>query len=368
MRHWHKLFATAAAVALGVFSTALFGSAPARAQDADDAPIHYHQFYGQGFASDEEVENALGNLSFSITDCQNDWLKPISRSVQVSTTKSDYSDQRVVEAVLYRAVKYAWSACPLTFYFGVYTTTKPRFDVQSVDVYLGDGTHALSATHMHGDFAQYIGPSYAWEAVSDTGAEARAQAASAAQQAEAARQVLEAQAQPVLPAQPPQIDDNKQEREAIAQAHFIHGLWTAMQWFVVITLSWLLFLLRHALARWYYFYFYPHPAEPIVKAALVSGTVLDGKALAGALSEISLGSPTFRAVRLEQAEQLFHQMQAVSIAQLRRQEEQSLASAREQYERAAHTSIQEAVALAAVALERAKALYRASQEIGVRRP
>jgi hypothetical protein len=112
-----------------------------------------------------------------------------------------------------------------------------------------------------------------------------------------------------------------------------------------------------AVARWYYFTFHPHPAEPLVRAAISSPNVIDGRALAAALSELPPGNSTFRGVRLAQAEQLFNQMQAVSARKLRELE----THARAEYERAALVSVQEAVALAAVALERAKALYRARQ-------
>ena len=367
MNTQRRLVAVVVATALGAVSAELFGIGVARAQDGDGAPIHYHQFYGQGFASDEEVEHSLGSLSFSMTACANHWLKPINRSVRVSATKSDYGDPRVVETVLYQAVAFAWSACPLTFYIGAYMTTDPRYDVQSVDLYLGDGTHAISATYMHGDYAQSTGPSYTWESVEDTGIAARAQAAAAAEQVQAAQQAAEEQARQraalaAAQAEQAQMDERSQQRAEAEAVRSRHNLKIFALWAVPIGIALFLFAQRETLARWYYFYFFPHPAAPIIRAALGSGTVLDGKALAGALSELPPGSAIFRAVRLEQAEQLFSLMQAANAAQMRKQEERARKDARDQYERAALASIQEAVALAAVALERAKALYRASRE------
>jgi hypothetical protein len=113
----------------------------------------------------------------------------------------------------------------------------------------------------------------------------------------------------------------------------------------------------YSVARWYYFTFHPHPAEPLVRAAIESPNLGNGKALAAALGELPPGNSIFRGVRLVQAERLFNQMQVASARRLRAIE----AHAKAEYERAAVLSIQEAMALAAVALERAKALYRASQ-------
>ncbi|MEI9932663.1 MAG: hypothetical protein WDM89_19545 [Rhizomicrobium sp.] len=121
-----------------------------------------------------------------------------------------------------------------------------------------------------------------------------------------------------------------------------------------------LYALRTPVARWYYFNFHPHPAEPMVRRALQDGTVLNGRALASALSEMPPAGSILARVRLEQGEQLVAQMQAASRARIREFEKR----AAKEYERAALYSMQEAVALAAVALEKAKAVFRASNSIG----
>ena len=116
---------------------------------------------------------------------------------------------------------------------------------------------------------------------------------------------------------------------------------------------------REAIARWYYFTFHPHPAAPIVRDALKTGTRLDGRALAAELAELPPGNSIFRKVRLEQAEKLVTEMQVMSRAHVREYER----TAAEGYERAAVYATQEAVALAAVALEKAKAAWRTAEAI-----
>jgi hypothetical protein len=118
-----------------------------------------------------------------------------------------------------------------------------------------------------------------------------------------------------------------------------------------------------SIVRWYYFTFYPHPAEPIVTKALRSGTVLDGPSLARALGEVPPGSSTFRSVWFEQAERLIGQMQEMSAVKIQELERR----AADDYERAALSTTREAIALAAVALERAKAAWRASESMRTRR-
>lgn len=113
------------------------------------------------------------------------------------------------------------------------------------------------------------------------------------------------------------------------------------------------------IVRWYYFTFYPHPAEPVIRTALSSGSVLDGKALAAVLGERPSGSPAFRAVRVAQAESLIKEMQAMT----RRQMDELKARAKEQYEKSAVQQMQAALGEAAVALEKAKIFLRASKRM-----
>jgi hypothetical protein len=117
-----------------------------------------------------------------------------------------------------------------------------------------------------------------------------------------------------------------------------------------------------AIVRWYYFTFHPHPAEPIVQGAIRTGTVLDGRALANALGEVPPGNSIFRKVRLEQADRLVTGMQTMSREKVRAME----LRAANDFERAAFITTREAIALAAVALEQAKAAWQASEAMRMR--
>lgn len=116
---------------------------------------------------------------------------------------------------------------------------------------------------------------------------------------------------------------------------------------------------RVAIARWYYFTFHPHPAEPAIRSALAEGSVLDGKALATVLGEPPSGNAIFRAVRAAQTDALIGEMQAMTRAQMRELEER----AEEGYQRAAVQQMQAALADAAVALEQAKTFLNTSRGI-----
>jgi hypothetical protein len=109
----------------------------------------------------------------------------------------------------------------------------------------------------------------------------------------------------------------------------------------------------------YYFAFYPHPAEPLVRNAIISGAPLDGPSLSSALAEIPHGNRVLSKVRLVQAERLFAEMQAVSAERV----EELQRKAKTEQERAAAISAQEAIALAASALERSNAALRASRAV-----
>lgn len=112
-----------------------------------------------------------------------------------------------------------------------------------------------------------------------------------------------------------------------------------------------------AIARWYYFTFDPHPAEPVVRSALAQGRLLDGNRLAAALGEVPPNNRILQEVRIAQSERLVAEMQQASESTIR----ESLKAARSDQERAAYVGIQEAIALAAAALERAKAAHAASK-------
>jgi len=94
----------------------------------------------------------------------------------------------------------------------------------------------------------------------------------------------------------------------------------------------------------------------MVRAA-VRGRSLDGNAFASALGEVPSRNSILRDVRIVQGERLVERMSRVSERTIKR----DLARAREDHERAAFHGVQEAIALAAVALERAKTAHETSK-------
>ena len=120
-----------------------------------------------------------------------------------------------------------------------------------------------------------------------------------------------------------------------------------------------LYIQREEIARWYYFTFSPHPAEPAVRFALAKGRLLDGDRLAAALGEAPSDNRILREVRIAQGERLVAEMRQMSAQMIR----ETLRSARTDNARAAVVGVDEAIALAAVALERAKAAHAASRRL-----
>lgn len=118
--------------------------------------------------------------------------------------------------------------------------------------------------------------------------------------------------------------------------------------------------IREPVARWYYFNFHPHPAEPAIRAALSDSTVLNGKQLSTILGEPPADNAILRAVRAEQAQSLIAEMEAMTKRRIWELE----AHAKEQYEQAAAQQLQAALAQSAIALEQAKAMLHARQGVG----
>lgn len=371
-------------VGSAIFAAVLLGSQLSLADDWRPTFSLWHPGMkpvdGNPAASLDQVANSVGDVSAEVVCPSPNINFALKRGVRLTVGKSGdgYRDPGVLSTLLFRALDTAWSQCNTQMgSFG--------FSVGFAEIYAPNGPSGAPVLVARAD--QFIDIMQSWQTVTDVGAQqeqAAAEAAAqqqaeqqqqaqaaqqAAQQAQAAQEAAANQAQQqaaqaAAAAQQTQVDEQNRQQAALESARQMHQLWVFVQWCIPLGVALFLFSRRAILARWYYFYFHPHPAAPLVRAALSTGNVLDGKALAHALSEVPPGSAVFRAVRLEQAELLFHQMQAASAAHLRRQEQQAKSEAQRAYERAALNSIQEAVALAAVALERAKALYRASQQVG----
>ncbi len=324
-----------------VFFASLLGGISAWAGSSSANVPQYGQAFGEGFATPDEVEDALGQLTYTITACQNEAIGMPSRSVRVTAEKPDYENRRIVETVLYQAVRYAWQSCPLHVIFGM-TQESPqlRYEVKSVELHLPDGSLAVRATW----FASALGP-YRWGSVDDVGATSREAEARQLAQEEQARRNAEAQAQ-------------YQAQRAESSAAFWHGAkQIAIGIGILFALRWL-YRRRVRILRWYYFNFHPHPAEPMVRSAL-RGAPVDGKALGAALGELPSRDSILRGVRIEQGERIVEKMRRVSERTIK----QDRVRARADYEHAAFYGVQEAIALAAVALERARAAHTASKSI-----
>ncbi len=261
----------------------------ARSVAADEAPINYQQVYGLGFATDEEVEDALGTLTFSMTECGPRGLGSISRSVRVTSTKSVYENRRVIEAMLYRAAEFAWQNCPLHFFFGMSYLPALHRDIDVVDLYLPDGSEALRAANLLGDATFDVGTSYKWESIQDIGKQSRQ---------EAARKAAEAQQQ----AQRQKAAEEAAARSAAEWDQFWSNVWFGIKLLFWGAIAAWLFSIRETIMRWYYF-LTPHPATGMVETAMHSGVELDGKAFAEIMRPIP-GGRIEKEVRAEQARAL----------------------------------------------------------------
>ncbi len=361
MRTRYVPIARAAALVLGLISVVMPESA--QAQSAVDGARFEVQCPESGYRADEATAAAAARL----------------RSVRVTlnTQGLDYQQASVKMDLLRAAAQAVWSQCPITLPLSGTTFTTEAHSIGSAEIYgTPEAGSQLTLLLRATSYASYC---ICWEHVEDVYAQHQQvvaeQAAQRAAQEQAAtiaqQQAAQAAVQYQISQQQAVAQANQQAQQAAANAANSEAwdMWWANLWRTIKLIFWLgvsglvavwIIRRRNAIARWYYFTFHPHPAADLVAAAIGSHAPLDGSALARALGELPPGNSIFRGVRLEQAEQLFRRMQKVSEARIREQRER----AREGYERAALDSIQEAVALAAIALERAKALYRASQTVG----
>ena len=252
---------------------------------ANEVPINYQQVYGLGFATDEEVEGALGTLTFSMTECGHRGLGSVSRSVRVTSTKSDYGNRRVIETMLRRAAEFAWGNCPLHFWFGGSYLPALQRDIDRVDLYLPDGGEALQVSNLRGDDTFDVGKSYKWDYVQDIGDQRRQ---------EAARQAA-------------QVQQEQQRAEAYARHQAESDQFWSNVWFWIKVTFWgaiaaWLFSMRETFMRWYYL-LTPHPATAMVEAAIHRGVELDGKAFADIMRPMP-GGRIEKEVRAQQAHAL----------------------------------------------------------------
>jgi hypothetical protein len=301
-----------------------------------------HSYYGQGFASDDVINQHVGDIHISMDKCTTPENGFDERVVRVELEKSNYAWAKVVDGLLLRAAEFAWHNCARTYNHWIANGLDYFYNIHEVDIYTPDGQPVIRAelgAGYTGDGSMTSQHDYPWTVV-DLGAQRKQEAAQLAQQ-----QALAAQRAAW-----------EQQRDADAAA----GWATAGKVFRTILLllaAGLLFWMREPIARWYYFMFHPHPAAPAIRSALASGTVMDGKRLATILGEAPADGRILRAVRAEQAQALIVEMQSMTQARIRELE----ARAKEQYEHAAAQQLQAALAQAAVVHEQAKAMLNATQ-------
>lgn len=307
-------------------------SPPAPAVATDEMPINYQQVYGLGFASDQEMEDALGTLTFSVTECGERGLGSISRSVRVTSKKPDYENPRVIERMLYRAAEFAWENCSIHMTLGLSRLPALHRDIDQVDLYLPDGSQALRAANLRGDTALGTGKSYKWDSVNDIGEQRRQEAAQAAAQQQQDQQRAEASA-----------------RYQAEQNRFWSSVWFWIKvafWCAVA--AWL-FSKREIIMRWYYF-LTPHPAKAMVEASMHRGVELDGKAFADIMRPVP-GGRIEQKVREEQARKLAEKAHRYTEA-MRAEADRIKAKAQRETE---FIKAQDELTEAAIAHEQAKA-------------
>ena len=313
--------------------------------------------YGNSYASDDEVENAVGDVALSMDKCPPGEMGQDQRVVRVGLSKSDFESAGVVNSLLLRAAKFAWGSCPETFpNMGFGGTPPPHYDVSEIDFYLPDGTPAFQAAlGMNGQGDGGVGPGhlYTWHRLSNL-FEINRQVATQNQAASDRAAAL---------AQQQQDAAQQESTQAANNAKAAAALWTwVWTWLKIIAfvgfLIWL-FTKRDAIALWYYLNFHPHPAAPMVASALSSeeASVKTARSLAETLRELPPEGRMLRQARLLQAERLVAELRAANAARARAFEALARKKFIQDFERAAFIQSQEAIAYAVVALEQAKATY-----------
>lgn len=268
--------------------------------------------------------------------------EPRNRQVSVFLQKGNWNYTRILDAVLYKAVQFAWSACP--DYFMQFGERRGlRYSIREVRLYY-NGVPVFMAGQLCCD--EGIWPShtyYRWDRTVNLAAQAERQRQ---------QEIANAASQRGVQAQFDQANAVVETAGTVILAIIDLAVLGA------IALG--LYLISGPIIRGYYFMFHPHPAESMVRAAIAEGAApMNGRALADALGDVSSGNRFLRRVRLEQGERLVSLMRDAAQERVRKMERETI----REYERAALLGIQEAIALAAVALERAKAAYAAGQRI-----
>lgn len=320
------------AIAIVAASVAVSYGQEARAQDSEPSPDSgYAPSFGQSFASDDDVENAVGNLNIVISTCDPS-ADANQRAAYARLEKPNFESAPVLNSILFRIAQTVWARCPVELRAIGGSDGRLDYSLARADIYLPDGTLAFQAWELNDrNGSAFSAGTYRWSYFTNHMDERRQQAAQAAA---------------------PEADSG--------WTYVWDGVAIIIDLLFLWLIGWGLYALRIPVARWYYFNFHPHPAEAMVVRAMRAGSVLDGPLLASALGELPPTGSILAKVRIEQGERLVLRMQDMSQAKVREYQKRAM----KDYERAALLSMQEAIALAAAALERAKAVFRASESVG----
>ena len=349
-----------ALMAVGVIVT-LFAASPLRAEPG----VYMAPVFGHAIATADDVSAQAGDVSYRV-DCPDDrtgeqsWMQVgVHATTANPITVAD--NAAVVNAIIIESVRQAYVQCPTNAFGGMEDRAVGSIEILAPPSSSEPAQPIVQAGHY------VLG---IWESMTDVAAakaaQAQAQAQQQAQQEQAAAaQQAQAAAQQAAQATQAQSDAQAQASSAASAenvAGFLRIAGRVIEFALgAVILRWL-FSKRQVIARWYFFTFHPHPAAPMVQRALASSTTSEAnaRALADALGEIPPGSSTLRGVRLEQAERLYRKLHEASVRRQREIERRARANAAQAHEEAAHYGMQDALALAAVALERAKAAARAA--------
>lgn len=355
------------------------GAANAVVESSPSDPLGEHSLYAKGMfdgdeASDAQVQQAVGPIKISVIcprrRVDGDYN---ARGIKITVAHggSALSDHSIVNTLSEVGLTRAFAQCPMGFQSIIAIA---EFKVGFLDIY-GPPSRGTRPTLLYS--ARKYDSLGGWDKVTDVLAErqrdeqlaaqvraneqaAKAQQQIAEQQQQAALALAEQQQQAQTQAQAEQ-DARTQQTIASIKGSVKH--WGP--WLLLAALALYSFAKREALARWYFFRFHRHPAEQMVQRALLSPSTspANAQALARALGELPPGSSALRAARLRQAENLYRQLEVASAGRLDEMERRLTEATDEAKREAAFYGMQEAVALAAVALARAKAAHRAASKL-----
>ena len=286
------------------------GAALPSASPAPDATptINVIPKFGDDIAADDDVQNAVGAVTYSMDKCAPGAFMTDNRVVRVQLSVAAFEANGVLNALLLGAAKYAWANCPrpVPIVGTNQFTGQFYYNIGEVDVYLPDHTLAYHAAlgdyGLKGDRALGPGTDYEWgrdENLVDTH---RAQAAAAEAQAAQAQAIASQQAANEAAA------TQAAQAQALAAKQTGATFWGVVRLVLLAALGLWLWWVRAPILRFWYG-LTPHPASGEVNGAIYSGRTYDPDRLAAHLS-IMPENPIEREVRAHQARELLDRLMA----------------------------------------------------------